>query len=90
MSKILVFAVVFLLIGAFFIVSQQKLDLKEKQGQVTFLKSFGNWIGDIGKNTLTITANIIKLDWLPDTNSTVNSTAKNLTNSTNKSSSKKI
>jgi len=79
MSKLLVFAVVFLLIGAFFIVSQQKLDLKEKQGQVTFLKSFGNWIGNIGKNTLKITANIIKLDWLPDTNSTVNSTAKNLT-----------
>ena len=89
MSKLLVFAVVFLLIGAFFIISQQKLDLKEKQGQAAFLKSFGNWIGNMGKNTLTITANIIKLDWLPDTNSTANSTAKNLTNSTNKSSSKK-
>ncbi|PIU76033.1 hypothetical protein COS75_01285 [Candidatus Pacearchaeota archaeon CG06_land_8_20_14_3_00_35_12] len=81
MGKLVVFIIIFLLIGAFFIISQQNLDIKKKVDQQTFFKSFSSWLGQLGNNTIHLTASAVKLEWLPEKNST--GTENNSNNSTN-------
>ena len=80
MGKLLFFIIVFLLIGSFFVISQQNLDIKNKTDQQTFLKSFGSWLGQVGKNMVQVSSYAVKMAWLPEKNST--EILKNATNST--------
>jgi hypothetical protein len=55
----------FLLIGAFFIVTEHKLVLRKQEARMELGRQYYSWFGDLFDNTKTITGNAIRLDWLP-------------------------
>lgn len=67
--KVFWIVVIFLVIGGFII--SKSYNLEEKEDQKTFLKSFGKWVLDLGKNVKDVTSYTIKEhDWLPKINET--------------------
>ena len=68
--KVLMFVIIFLMIGALFIVSEKGLDLNKETAQKTFVKYYVSWIGQTFDNLKSMSGYIIKLDWLPDKAST--------------------
>ncbi len=57
--------VTFLLIGAFFIVSNEGLHLQKASDRGVFFQQYGLWMLKLLSNTYTITGNVLKFDWLP-------------------------
>lgn len=64
--KIIILMVMFLCIGAFFIISQNNLSLGSSENVDRFISMYEAWIGKTFENMGSLTANVIKLDWLPD------------------------
>ncbi|GEM_PF-2625184 len=63
--KILLLIIIFLLIGVFFIISQNNLALS-KEGRIKELFSlYIPWLIDGGENIVQLSGQIIKLEWLP-------------------------
>jgi len=64
--KILLSAIILLLIGAFFIISQNNLALS-KEGSIKELVSlYIPWLIAGGENIVQLSGQIIKLEWLPE------------------------
>jgi len=63
--KITMFIVMFLLVGAFFIISNNNLSLSQEGNMQKFLSMYKSWILSITDNLLKTTGYMIKLDWLP-------------------------
>ncbi len=63
--KILIFFVMFLLVGAFFIEGKEKLALQEKKQREKFFGLYLEWLSSVFDNTRTITGQVFHLDWLP-------------------------
>lgn len=63
--KIVIFLMMFLLIGAFFIVANDNLYLKNPEQRAQFAKSYYGWFEKVFTNTRTISGYAINLDWLP-------------------------
>ncbi|NQV09411.1 hypothetical protein HQ529_06175 [Candidatus Woesearchaeota archaeon] len=69
--KLMWIVIVFLVIGGFIIAKSNDLDLEEGDDRKTFLKTFGGWIVDTGKNVKGVTSYAVKeYDWLPEDNET--------------------
>jgi len=69
MKKITIAIIIFLLIGAFMIVKQNNLDVKESsEDRVSFTKKFSGWLFNIGKNIKDLTGEATKQEWLPKEN----------------------
>jgi hypothetical protein len=64
--KFLAFLIVFLLIGAFFIISNENLNLDNKNNIDIFLSEYGQWIGKLIDNSRIATGYIVKMGWLPE------------------------
>jgi hypothetical protein len=64
--KTIMFFIVFLLIGAFFIVSNENLRMNKKDNVRFFFKSYGNWFDDLFDNGGQIAGYVVKMNWLPD------------------------
>ena len=64
--KIAIVIVMFLLIGAFFIISQENLALNSSENIGEFAQSYASWLGKIVDNTGDLTGYVLKLEWLPD------------------------
>ena len=62
--------VFFLLLGAFFIVSEKKLSLANYEDMKILKNKYSSWINNILSNSIKFTGNAIKLDWLPKINLT--------------------
>jgi hypothetical protein len=64
--KSLMFLVMFLFLGAFFIISNQniKMDSSENVGQ--FFSLYGQWIDGLIRNSGKIGGYVVKMEWLPD------------------------
>jgi len=60
----------FLLIGAFFIISQNNLALKETGNLNKFISLYSAWLSRILDNSSNTLGYVIKMDWLPGQNST--------------------
>lgn len=58
--------VIFLLIGAFFIISQNNLSMLEKENTLKFLSFYKSWLITTIGNAGSLTGHIIKLEWLPN------------------------
>ena len=58
------------LIGAFFIVSQHNLALKDSGNLSQFGKLYLSWLGNVFDNSKNIVADVIKVNWLPSDNLT--------------------
>lgn len=63
--KIIMFFVMFLFIGAFFIISNNALSLSQEGNMQKFLSLYKSWLFSITGNLLKTTGYMVKLDWLP-------------------------
>ena len=63
--KVVVFLVIFFLLGAFFIISNNELMLSKNEERTEFVNIYKEWVASIIDNTGSITSNAVKLDWLP-------------------------
>jgi len=70
--KIFVILAIVLIVGGFFIVKANNLDLNNPDDRGTFLGKFVLWLKSLGKNTIDTVGYVIHQDWLPvnETNST--------------------
>jgi len=64
--KILMFIVIFLLIGAFFIISENKLVMSKEENRKIFCEKYFLWLDRIFENTKGLTSYVVKMDWLPN------------------------
>lgn len=59
------FIILFLLLGAFFIISQNNLSVITNNGAVKFISAYGKWLLGFGINSIQTIGYAIKLDWFP-------------------------
>ena len=64
--KIAMLIVMFFIIGALFIISENKIDMREEAGQGKFISIYISWLGQIFDNTKATIGYVVKMDWLPD------------------------
>ena len=64
--KLLILVIVFFLIAGFFIISENKIYLKEEQGRKAFGEEYYFWMNKTFENTKSIVGYVFKMDWLPD------------------------
>jgi hypothetical protein len=63
--KIVLFIMIFLLVGAFFIISNGNLHLANKVEFNQFASAYYSWFGQIFSNAGHVTGYAIRMDWLP-------------------------
>jgi len=68
--KIILFVIIFFLLGAFFIISEHNLKLANPSDRTELGKFYFNWLGQIFENSRNVVGYVIKLDWLPSGNTT--------------------
>jgi hypothetical protein len=76
MAKILTFVIVFLVIGAVFIVVNLGLNITNKNDQSVFLGEYGKWIKQSFINAKNVVGYAVKMEWIPkeDPNQKINKT----------------
>ncbi|HLD97997.1 MAG TPA: hypothetical protein VI815_01595 [Candidatus Nanoarchaeia archaeon] len=67
MKTILIIAV-FLLMNFFFIISNNNIHLTSMENISQIFSIYINWLQEIGKSIVEVTGNVIKLEWVPQTN----------------------
>jgi hypothetical protein len=65
MKLILLLVIAFLLLGGFFIISNEGLHVQKSDERQIFIEKYGLWVIKIASQAVTITGNALKLDWLP-------------------------
>jgi len=70
--RILLFIILFLVLGALFIISNENLRLREKQGMKEFSGLYYSWLSQLFSNFKGISGYFVKFEWLPVENSTFN------------------
>lgn len=63
--KIFLFVVVFLLMGAFFIISNDNLHVGNPEQFDSFMTKYYDWFFKLGNNVMTATSYAINIDWMP-------------------------
>lgn len=63
--KIIMIILMFLIIGALFVISNENLHLNDKKELERFYDSYYLWVGNVFNNLKSVTADVIKVDWLP-------------------------
>ena len=63
--KVLVVILMFFVISALMIISNNDLAMLEKGNIEKFSELYGTWINQIYLNFQTMTGEVVKLDWLP-------------------------
>ena len=64
--KIYLIITIFLLMNAFFIISENNLNLNTTENIKKFFSLYNGWSKNIGNNINTITGDIVKLNWIPE------------------------
>jgi hypothetical protein len=64
--KVLMFIVLFLLIGAFFIISNENLRINSQENFDKFTEFYGSWIEKLVRNSGTVAGYLVKMEWLPE------------------------
>ena len=64
--KTLMLLVMFLLIGAFFIISEENIKLNSSENVSDFFKEYGAWIDSLTDNGKTVLGYVVKMGWLPE------------------------
>ncbi len=67
--KIWIILVLFLLLGAFFIISNENLHLANKSEAMQFGRVYYSWFGDLFLNAGNVAGYAVKSEWLPSSNS---------------------
>jgi hypothetical protein len=64
--RIYLFIILFLLVGAFFIVSNNNLHLNESKDMSKFVSLYYSWLGGLFNNVKGMSAYVVKSEWLPN------------------------
>ncbi len=64
--KIRMFILLFLLIGAFFIISENNLSLNKSENITKFMSLYGSWMNNIVSNLGNSVGYVVKMEWLPE------------------------
>ena len=64
--KILMFIVMLLFVGAFFIISQDNLSLKEQENRHILAEKYYAWTQSIFSQAGELTGYVVRMNWLPD------------------------
>ncbi len=64
--KTFMFIIMFLLIGAFFIISNEEIKLDSQKNVGVFFQLYGRWIDSLVNNGRTVLGYVVKMEWLPD------------------------
>jgi len=64
--KLLMFIILFVLVGAFFIFSNERIQLNSPENISLFLDKYGHWIDKLAGNSKTAIGYVVKMEWLPD------------------------
>lgn len=60
------FVVLFLLIGAFFIISNDEIYLIEEKGFSEFFDRYCEWLDGLVENCRSVSGYVVKMEWLPE------------------------
>jgi len=71
MKWIVLLLVFFLVFGAMFIISNEKLKLSKYEDFSKFYDIYYSWFGSLGDNAMRITGNVIEQKWLPSGNESI-------------------
>ena len=63
--RIIAIVIMFFLLGAFFIISENKLTLKDKEARQELGKLYYSWLSNSFDNSKSLAGYVVKLDWLP-------------------------
>ena len=63
--KIFLFILLFLFIGAFFIISNQEIRLNNSENIGLFLDEYGKWMDNLFGNGKVVVGYVAKMEWLP-------------------------
>ena len=63
--KTLLFILVFLLIGGFFIISNENIKLNSSENVGLFFKEYASWIDNLVGNGGVVGGYVVKMEWLP-------------------------
>ena len=66
--RLLIFVIIFFILGALVIISNNNLALYNKENLEIFSQLYINWLDDVYSNVYNLTGKIIELDWLPKHN----------------------
>jgi len=64
--KILMFLMFFFLIGAFFIISNEKIKMNTSENVDVFFEKYVDWMDDLADNGKLVIGYVIKSEWLPE------------------------
>lgn len=64
--KVLMLVAMFFLIAAFFLISNNHLQMKTQGSIDTFFSLYTGWLDKILENSRTVAGYVVKLEWLPD------------------------
>jgi hypothetical protein len=59
------FFIMFLFLGAFFIISNENIRIDNQKDISLFFKEYGQWIDSLIGNGKGVAGYVIKMDWLP-------------------------
>jgi len=60
------FIVIFLFLGAMFIVSEKNLSLLNPDSRVNFVSAYAGWFDQLFGNSKNLVGYVVKLDWMPE------------------------
>lgn len=63
--KVLIFVIVFLLIGGFFIISNKNIALNGSENVGLFFREYASWIDALAGNGKVVSGYVVKMEWLP-------------------------
>jgi len=64
--KTFMFIVIFFLVGAFFLISENNLQLQKEGNFQRFSGLYFSWISHIFDNGKSVAGYVVKMDWLPE------------------------
>ena len=59
------FLIMFLLIGAFFIIANENIRLNNSENVDLFFSQYGEWIDSLFGNGKVVVGYVVKMEWLP-------------------------
>ncbi len=70
--KFLLYLLLFFLLGAFIIISNENLHLSNHAEASRLYSAYYSWLGGLGSNIKGITGEVVSLNWFPKENSQKN------------------
>ncbi len=64
--KILIFIILFLFVGAFFIISNENIKMNSSENLDLFFREYCSWFDKLIGNGKNLSGFLIKMEWLPE------------------------